>query len=265
MKSFGHMAGETERGQAVDDAIQSNEVLSKLRRTAKEALAAGAKPEKLDRGKVVCHQGASAGRFWLLISGKIKLVNYTSKGAALLIDLVLPNQIFGTLFYDQNPIYPCTALTVQPSQLLSFRLKDLLADLDRNPALQKILLADTCRKLCQAQHMRGLGLEQAPVRLAHSLLHLHEKFGLIIPETRSTLAELAGMSVETAIRITRALAKRGILETRRGQMEIRSLAALRACAQGANTNYELNHTTVTAHSVRVTGNGRQSVARPFEQ
>ena len=80
--------------------------------------------------------------------------------------------------------------------------------------------------------MRVLWLEEARVRIAYLLLYLYEKFGRVIPETRATIAELAGTSVETAIRITSGLVKRGILATRRGQVEILSLARLRVCAQG---------------------------------
>src|SRR5205823_4762193 len=95
-----------------------------------------------------------------------------------------------------------------------------------------MLLADISQKLCQAIQMRGLGLEEARVRTAQGLLYLHEKFGRVIPETRATIAELAGTSVETAIRITNRLARQGILATGRGQVEIISLAGLTDCAQG---------------------------------
>lgn len=171
-------------------------------------------------------------RFWLVLRGEVKLVKYASKGLALLIDLVLPGQLFGAVFHQRNAVYPCTAIALKPTELLAFRLKDLLDDLEDNPSLQKMLLADTCYKLCQAQHMRGLWLEEARVRIAQLLLYLYEKFGRVIPQTRATLAELAGTSVETAIRISNALARRGILATRRGEIEILSLAGLRACAGG---------------------------------
>lgn len=215
-----------------NDAISANDVLSKLRASSKQKLVAGAAIQELERGAVICHQEASAIRFWLVLSGEIKLVKYTSKGAALLIDIILPNQLFGAVFCRDNPVYPCTAVAVKRAELLSFRSKDLVADLETNPPLLKMLLADTCHKLCHAHQMRGLWLEEARVRIAHLLLHLYEKFGRVIPQTRATLAELAGTSVETAIRLTNALAQRGILATRRGQIEILSLPGLQACAQG---------------------------------
>ena len=216
----------------VNDAVAANEVLSKLRAVSKQKLMAGATFEALERGTVIYHEEAAAARFSLVMRGEVKLVTYSTRGAALLIDIVLPNQLFGAVFHDHNPVYPCTAVTMKPTELLSFRRKDLMEDLENNPPLRKMLLADTSQKLCQAIQMRGLWLEEARVRIAQMLLYLHEKFGRVIPETRAAIAELAGTRVETAIRITNRLARRGILATGRGQVEILSLAGLRECAHG---------------------------------
>ncbi len=214
-----------------NDAIRANGILAKLRPSAARELAQGATRQRFERGEVICHEEEPVVRFWLVLGGEIKLVKYTARGLPLLIEIVLPNQIFGAVFHSPMPAHSCTALAMKPAELVSFRLKDLIGDLDGNSSLQRALLAETCSKLCQAQHMRGLGLEQVPVRIAHLLLHLHARFGRVIPETRSTLAELAGTSVETAIRTSRALARRGIIHTRRGQIEILSLAGLEACAR----------------------------------
>ncbi len=219
----------------INDAVASNQVLSKLRAVSKQKLTAGATYEALERGTVIYHEETPAARVSMVLRGEVKLVTYSTKGAALLIDIVLPNQLFGAVFHDHNPVYPCTAVAMKPTELLSFRRKDLMEDLENNPPLQRMLLADTSQKLCQAIQMRGLSLEEARVRIAQVLLYLCEKFGQVIPETRATIAELAGTSIETAIRITNRLARRGILATSRGQVEILSPAGLRDCAQGGGS------------------------------
>jgi CRP-like cAMP-binding protein len=215
----------------LNDALSANEVLSKLQPSSKRRLASGVILHTLGKAKTICRQGAPAIRFWLVLDGEVKLQEHGTQGRELLIDLILPNELFGAVFYSDHPIYPCTAVAMKPTKLLSFRLRDLMDELEANSSVQKALLADTCHKLCQAQHMRGLLHEPALVRIAHLLLHLYARFGRVIPETRATIAEFAGISGETAIRITSALAKRGILATRRGQIEIRSVAGLHACAQ----------------------------------
>ena len=220
----------------VNDAIRANETLLKLRASSKEKLIAGATFHELQKGTTICHQETPAIRFWLVLNGEIKLVKYTTKGVALLIDIVLPNQLFGVVFHNDVAVHPCSAVTMRPTEVLSFRLKDLIDDLEENALLQKVLLTDTCSKLCQSLQMRALWLEEARIRIAHLLLYLYEKFGRVIPQTRVTLAELAGTSVETAIRITTALARRGILATSRGQIEILSVRMLQSCAQGGGHN-----------------------------
>lgn len=224
------------KSERIDEAIRRNEVLSRVRTSSREKLVGGAMGQEFEKGGVICQQGSPAVRFWLVTRGEVKLVKYSSKGIAVSIDIVLPNQVFGAIFYDHDPVYPWSAVATKPAELLSFRLRDLVDDLESNPPLQKRLLADTCYKLCQAQQMRVLWLEEARVRIAHLLLYLYEKFGRVIPQTRATLAELAGTSVETAIRISTALARRGILVTRREQIEIVSLARLRACAEGGGAD-----------------------------
>jgi CRP-like cAMP-binding protein len=222
----------------VSDAIRANEVLSKLRSSSKQKLMAGATFEEMERGTVIYHEEAPAVRFFLVLRGEVKRVTYSTKGAALVIDIALPNQLFGVLLHPHNPVYPCTAVAMKPTELLSFRRKDLMADLESNPPLQGMLLAETSHQLCQAIQLRGLWLEEARVRIAQVLLYLHGKFGRIIPETRATVAELAGTSVETAIRITNRLSQRGILATGRGRVEILSMTGLRACAEGGGPLYE---------------------------
>jgi CRP/FNR family transcriptional regulator, nitrogen oxide reductase regulator len=216
----------------VKDATGANAALSKLRESSKRRLLTGAAFQALEKGAAICQQETPAVRFWIVLRGEVKLLTYTATGLALLSDIVLPNQLFGAVFHNHDPVYCYSAVAAKRTELLSFRLKDLIDDLEENPPLQRMLLAETSHKLCQAQRMRGLWLEEARVRIAHFLLYLHGKFGRVIPQTRATLAELAGTSVETAIRASNVLARRGILSLRRGQIEILSLPRLQACAQG---------------------------------
>lgn len=226
------------------EALAANELFSRLPPPSKERLLRHARIEDRQRDEVVCHENSPAVRSWLLIAGEVKLVKYTTRGAALLIDIALPGEVFGAVFYEKKPVYPCTAIVLKPGRLLSFPLRDLIEELRGNPELQHAILADTCAKLCRAQQMREVLLENAPTRVAYLLLRLCGKFGPLIPETRSTLAELAGVSVETAIRITRDMARQGILTTRRGVIQVRSLAKLETCAHSVGQHLGQSMTRV---------------------
>ena len=103
-----------------------------------------------------------------------------------------------------------------------------------DPAFQRELLADTCRRLCRAQELRGLALEPVAQRLAWALSYLQEKLGREITASRALLAQLAGTTVETALRITNQWSREGWLKTTRGKMVVQDQAALRAAMQRDN-------------------------------
>ncbi len=225
----GAVGADSER---IATAIAANPILSKLQPSSKLRLSAGTRVERVGCGEVICHADASAVWSWLVLSGEVKLVKYTTRGATLLIDLVLPNHLLGAVFYRCHPVYPCTAVAMRETEVAAFKTTDLLAELEENPPLQRLVLDELCLKLCRSYEMRGLFLERAPVRIAALLLYLQGKFGPLIPETRETIAELAGTTLETAMRVSSQMARSGILRTGRGRIEIVSLAKLEAWARG---------------------------------
>ena len=209
-----------------EQLIARHPLLGKQCSDALRKMASSLRLATLRKGEFICRESTPVVSFWLLQSGEVKLVRHTTKGQSLLIDIILPEEVFGLVFYDHHPVYPYSAVALKDTTCLAFPVKAFQAEAENNGELAKALLQDTCLRLCHSLRMRGLLLEEAPSRVATLLLNLFEKFGRRIPETRAVLAELSGVTVETAIRITRALAEEGILETRRGSIEILDLDAV---------------------------------------
>ena len=121
----------------VDHAMTANEVLSKLRPVSKQKLMTGATIDQFERSAVIYHEDTPAARFSLVLRGEVKLVTYSSKGTGLLIDIVLPNQLFGVVFHPHSPVHPCTAVALKPTELLSLRRKEFMDELETNLPLQR--------------------------------------------------------------------------------------------------------------------------------
>jgi CRP/FNR family transcriptional regulator len=83
--------------------------------------------------------------------------------------------------------------------------------------------------------LKDLAGERAQQRLARILLMLASRMGHTIPFTRQELADMAGMTTETAIRLTSQLKERGIISSVRGQLIIVDEVKLRALAEGPPT------------------------------
>jgi len=176
--------------------------------------------QEYSKGETICREGEPARTVWLVFKGEAELVRHTTRGQVLLIDMLLPDAVFGVVFYSDNPVQPVSVFTLKPTRVLHFPLSLLLDELQGNSSLRAALLEDKCLKLCHSIALRGMALKEVPVWLASILWRLHEKFCPFIPETRATLDELAGTTTESVIRITRELEKQGILRLGRGKVEI---------------------------------------------
>lgn len=201
-------------------AIAANRFFALLPEGQQEALAAEARLRQFAKGEVLYHEDEPANHVWVVVRGQVKLVKITRKGHELMIELVVAQELFGAVYYAEHPTYPTTAIALDETVALLFPVAAIHRLLDQVPRFQKAILADMCRRLCHAQEMRGLALEEVPRRLSWALMYLHEKFGPDIPHSRQTLAELAGTTVETAIRFTRKLSRDGIVATQRGRITL---------------------------------------------
>ncbi len=216
----------------IKKAISANALLSLLEPSEQKALAAVAHLQRFAKGQTIYEEGKPAADIWVVASGQVKIVKFSEGGQALALELMIAPELFGAVFYAQDPVYPCSAIALQETAVLRFRVADLFSCSKKNSRLQDAMLAETCRRFCHAQNMRGLAMEKARKRIAYVIVYLHRKFGSEILHSRATLAELAGVTVETAIRTTSLLNQRGIIETKRGSIEVRSLAMLEEFAFG---------------------------------
>ena len=202
--------------------ISQHRLLKVLDESSQKELAGFANLRDYEAAEVLYHEGEDATDVWVVVTGQVELVKLTTKGHEFMIELAIPQDLFGAVFYSECPRYPVTAVAMQPARVLHFPIREMHDLLARNHRFMKEVLADTCLRLCHAQHMRGLTIEDVPKRIAGALVYLFEKFGPEIPESRVTLAKLAGTTVESAIRMSRLLVDAKIIATERGKIQILS-------------------------------------------
>ena len=210
--------------------IAGNSLLAQLRVAEIKRLDAAARRVIVEKGEVIFREDDAADAVWLIVSGMVKLVRFARLEVRLALELRLSGDLLGAIFYREQPRHPCSAVALERTDLLRFPGTLLDELLSKNPTLTRTFLAEVCRQLCHAQQMRGLAHDDVPRRVGRALLYLHARFGPDIAQSRAILAELAGTTVESAIRVTRELARRGIISTSRGRIEIQSLGRLQKFA-----------------------------------
>ncbi len=214
----------------IEVALAANNVLRTLSSAQREKFATEASLADYAKGELLYRENDPAKDGWAIVRGEIKVVKQSRRGPPLTIEIIIPGEICGAHCYSGEGNYLFAARAMEATAAIKFSIS-LLEEFSRsNGRLLRVLMRDACRRLYHAQHMRSIAGEDVAGRIACALVYLQDKFGDEIPHSRRTLAELAGTTVESAIRATKKLRDAGIVETRRNHMRILSSSRLKAFA-----------------------------------
>lgn len=172
------------------------------------------------RGEIVFQEGEKAFGLYIICAGKVKLAKHAPHGKKQILKLLGPGEILGEETMFDRDVYTAYARTLEDSRLHFLEREPLLELLRRHPEVALRFI----RKL--AQEIKGFqdklietSYEGSLERMARLLLLMGGKYGIEtdrgldigVELTRQELAELAGISTETAIRILSRLRDRGLV------------------------------------------------------
>ncbi len=178
-------------------------------------------------------EGDEADYFYVIAQGRIKVVKHASSGKEFIIAFFEPGEMFGEVAVFEGKPYPASTQVISASKVLGINRQNFLDFLATRPKVALRIINILGGRLRDAQgRLKDLAGERVEQRLARILLMLASRMGNTLPFTRQELADMAGMTTETAIRLTGGLSERGIIRTSRGQLVILDEAKLRALAEG---------------------------------
>ncbi len=183
-------------------------------------------------------EGDPPERLVILLKGRIKLTR-TSEGKDVILRLVEPGDWFGGVAAFGRRAHPYSAQALEPSVIMDIRGEDFAQLMARYPAVAQQVIEGLTVQLIEAHEMiRRLALEPVEPRLAYTLLQLAGRGGarvtpgIVLPAiTRQNLAELAGTTVETAIRVLSKWKRTGLVREDNGRIVIADPGALEALAR----------------------------------
>lgn len=207
---------------------------------SKHALCSGLPPEALRRlsqvandvrhakGETIYHESEPPHHLWMLKEGRARLLRYSSSGRTFALHVVVPGDVFCIPGVMNRCPYPCRAVAdtdVVALKIPAAAFQQLAA---RYPTLSYNALKLVSQECCRAHALCSASQERVEQRLLAILVQLMEALGPTIPLSRQQLAELAGVSRETANRILLKLQRRGGLTLAFRQLTIRDPQRLRA-------------------------------------
>ena len=194
-----------------------------------------------EAGEALYRAGDEADTLFVIATGKVKLLDYTSNGQQVVLDLLAPGESFGSLLALGDDTYAndaqahtfCCVLT-----LSSDAFEDLLG---RYPRMALAALRVTAGRLRDARRaVRELSALPVAGRIASVLLKLAEKVGepheggvlLQVPLPQQDLAAMTGTTPESVSRNLGRLRRAGLLTTGRTWLVLKDIGRLEAVARG---------------------------------
>ncbi|HET8887202.1 MAG TPA: Crp/Fnr family transcriptional regulator [Salinimicrobium sp.] len=180
----------------------------------------GAKKDLYSKGDQLFNEGDAAVNYYQVASGEIKMNNYNLDGKEFIQGIFSVGESFGEPPLFANVKYPANAEAITDSEVIILSKEKFFQLLTSNPEVHLEVTETLARRLYYKAIMASEISSQEPEHRILRILdylkkHVHKvegKFSFKVDLTRQQIADLTGLRVETVIRATKALEKKGELK-----------------------------------------------------
>ncbi len=183
--------------------------------------------------------GDPADRLFLVADGKVKLIRHTLRGQDVMLDILKPGDLFGSLSALGDDTYLDTAQAQTMCCVLTIAAADFQMILQRHPLVAVRVLNVIADRLKTAHEMiKQLSAYSVEQRIASTLLQLADRLGkpqggsLLIqtPLSRQDLAAMTGTTTETVSRVISQFRHAGLIRSGRQWIAVTDRVRLKAAA-----------------------------------
>jgi len=199
----------------------------------------------LEEGEFFFFQGDPAKYFYILVSGRAKLIQTNQTGQQVNLRTLTEWDMFGALgAVRENAIYPATAQALEPSTALAIESDFLKEMMKTRPHLNLDLMQLMTGYIMEMQERyRELATERVERRIALTILRLAGQIGkrlegkemvVELPLSRQDVAEASGTTIFTVSRVLADWERRGLVEAGRERVLIRNPHGLVQISEGVD-------------------------------
>lgn len=205
-------------------------------------IAAHAIERSIEEGEFFFFQGDPAAYFYVLISGRAKLIQTNPAGQQVNLRTINEWQMFGALgAVRADATYPATAQALEQSTALAVKSDYLRDMMQTRPYLSMDLMKLMTTYIQEMQERyRELATEKVERRIARALLRLAAQMGvkmaggIELSFTRQDLAEMSGTTLYTVSRVLSDWERQGLVEAGRERVLIRDPHGVVSIAEELN-------------------------------
>ena len=191
------------------------------------------------RGEVIFHEGALPRGVYIVCSGKLKLYKSSRTGHQLTTRVESSGDLIGhvTLLADDGP-YTGTGEALEPSVVSTIDSRSFLDFLTKFPQAALALLRELARDVRRGENKaRDIAFKPARGRLADTLLRMmlpQKPYPVVAGIKRRDLAEMAGLTIETTVRLLKDFEESDVLRKKEKDLLILGEDRLRALSTSAS-------------------------------
>lgn len=216
--------------------MEAGEYLSTLSPAELAALKQLGRPRRWRRGASLFTEGECSEWVVVLLTGRVKVCNFTDQGTETLLAIRGAGALLGELAAIDEQPRSASVIALEPVEALVVPAATFTEFLAIHPGAALRLLRLLCERLRDADRKRvEHGSLDTLGRLARRLVELAERFGepcetgvrIRMSLSQQELAGWIGSSREAAAKALRTLRERGWIETRRREITVTNLDELR--------------------------------------
>lgn len=225
---------------AADCRGECSWVFAELDERARQELRAMARPVFYDKGELIFQEGEPAFGFYVICTGKVKLAKHSPQGKKQILKLLGPGEMLGEKTMFDREVYTAYAQTLEPTKMNFYQREPFISFLERHSHVALKIIEKLSREIKAFQdRLIETSYEGSNERLARLLLMMAQVYGVAeergiyvgVDLSRSELAELAGISTETAIRTLSYFKEQGYIELDGPKVYIRDRKCLSQIAE----------------------------------
>ncbi|MBL0123963.1 MAG: Crp/Fnr family transcriptional regulator [Betaproteobacteria bacterium] len=201
-----------------------------------ERMAAGTRRVYAQKGEALFRRGDPCEGFWIVLYGQIKLLVTSPQGMEKVIEIVGPGLTFGEAIMFTETACVVNAHALADSLLLHVSKKTVFAELERNPAFARKMLAGLSRRLhglirdVESYSMRS-GTERVIGFLMRNDTSENDEESneatVTLPASKVTIASRLNLTPEHFSRILHDLSAAGLIEVSGKTIHVPDLKRLR--------------------------------------
>ena len=220
--------------------LRSCALFSRLTAEDRRKVAEISVERRYDKGDQVFAEGDPSDLIFTIVSGRVKIVKAIPGGKELIIEILGPGDPLGAIAaYEARP-YPASAIALEEAVCVASKRAAFMGLLETCPSLVRGMLGGFSLRIIELGKRLGeITGSRVEARFAQIFLKLADRLGrprgegVFVPIvlSRQDLADLAGTTMETSIRVMSRWGKEGVVSTESDGFVVSSRDALEGLAR----------------------------------